>query len=213
MRRRPYCVILLDEIEKAHPDVFNVLLQVLEDGHLTDSMGQVVDFKNSVLIMTSNIGARMIEKGPAMGFQRSDEDTSYQKMKERITSELKKTFNPEFLNRVDESIVFHPLNKEHISQIINLLIDQLNRQIEDKGIKVELARGARDWLIQKGYNPNYGARPLRRAIQRNIEDGIADEILRGTLKKRGIIKVGVRRNKLVFAEKTSASRKKHLLPN
>ncbi len=216
VRRRPYCVILLDEIEKAHPDMFNVLLQVLEDGHLTDGMGQLVDFKNSVLIMTSNIGARLIEKGTTLGFQRTDMDTSYHKMKEGIMGELKKTFNPEFLNRVDESIVFHPLNQKHIGQIINLLIDQLNLQIKDKGIKVELDRGAKDWLIKAGYNPSYGARPLRRAIQRNIEDGIADEILRGSLKKRGIIKVGVKNNKLVFAEKTTASRKrrsKELLPN
>lgn len=216
VRRRPYSVILLDEIEKAHPDVFNVLLQVLEDGHLTDSMGQVVDFKNSILIMTSNIGARLIEKGTTMGFQKSDADTSYNKMKECITSELKKTFNPEFLNRVDESIVFHSLTIKHTGQIINLLIKQLNKQIADKGIKLELDRGAREWLIKEGYNPGYGARHLRRVIQRNIEDGIADEILRGSLHERGIIKVGVRKNKLVFTEKTAASRKKHskeLLPN
>ncbi len=215
VRRRPYCVILLDEIEKAHPDVFNVLLQVLEDGHLTDSMGQVVDFKNSVLIMTSNIGARLIEKGTTLGFQKNDVDTSYHKMKESIMAELKKTFTPEFLNRVDESIVFHPLNLKHIGQIVKLLINQLNLQIKDKGIKVELARGAKDWLVREGYNPSYGARPLRRAIQRNIEDGLADEILRGCLKKRGTIKVGVKKNKLVFAEKTTTSRKnrsKELLP-
>jgi ATP-dependent Clp protease ATP-binding subunit ClpC len=208
VRRRPYCVILLDEIEKAHPDVFNILLQVLEDGHLTDSMGQMVDFKNSVLIMTSNIGARLIKKGAAMGFQKSDEGTGYHKMKERITSELKKTFNPEFLNRVDETIVFHTLMREHIDQIVDLLIEQLNQQIKEKGIKVELARGAKDWLIKEGYDPSYGARPLRRAIQRNIEDGLADEILRGRFKKRGIIKVGVRKNKLVFTEKAAVSVKK-----
>jgi ATP-dependent Clp protease ATP-binding subunit ClpC len=216
VRRRPYCVILLDEIEKAHPDVFNILLQVLEDGHLTDNMGRVVDFKNSVLIMTSNIGARLVEKGGVMGFKQNDEQSSHHKMKERITGELKNIFNPEFLNRVDEVIVFHTLTKKHIGQIISLLIDQLNKQIEDKGIRIELARGAKEWLIREGYNPSYGARPLRRAIQRNIEDGIADEILRGRLKKRGVIRVGVRKDKLVFAERAVVSAKKHavqLLPN
>ncbi len=208
VRRRPYSVVLLDEIEKAHPDVFNVLLQVLEDGHLTDSMGQVVDFKNTVLIMTSNLGARFIEKGSTLGFQVKDEQTPYNKIRTKIIDELKSAFNPEFLNRLDEIIVFHPLNKKHIGQIINLLIDQLNEQIEDKGIKIELGEGAKDWLIQEGYEPSYGARPLHRAIQRNIEDGIADEILHGRLKNRGIIKVGVKDDKLIFAKKSTPAGKK-----
>jgi ATP-dependent Clp protease ATP-binding subunit ClpC len=178
VRRKPYCVVLLDEIEKAHPDVFNILLQILEDGRLTDSQGRAVDFRNTILIMTSNIGAETISHNTPLGFAQADEEgMSYKDMKSRITSELKKTFRPEFLNRIDEVIVFHKLSRDEIHSIVDLLIARLHVQIKASGIKIELTDAGRDLLAEKGYDPGLGARPLRRAIQRYIEDKLADAML------------------------------------
>jgi ATP-dependent Clp protease ATP-binding subunit ClpC len=178
VRRKPYSVVLLDEIEKAHPDVFNILLQILEDGRLTDSQGRTVDFRNVILIMTSNIGAATISKNTPLGFAQSSETgLSYEDMKGRITSELKHVFRPEFLNRVDEVIVFHKLERDEIRRIVDLLIGRLQKQIDPSGIKLQLTDAGRDLLVDKGFDPALGARPLRRAIQRYIEDKLADAML------------------------------------
>jgi ATP-dependent Clp protease ATP-binding subunit ClpC len=209
VRRRPYSVILLDEIEKAHPDVFNILLQVLEDGQLTDSIGHVVDFKNTVIIMTSNVGARMIEKRTSLGFHQQDEDVTYEKMKEMVTSELKKVFNPEFLNRIDEVITFHTLQREHINQIVEIMISQVNSQLIKKGITLTLDQEVKEWLANKGYNPSYGARPLRRVIQKYIEDALAEEVLKGRFKEDMVVRVVVEdENKLGFIEDDAKTEEK-----
>lgn len=178
VRRKPYSVVLLDEIEKAHPDVFNILLQVLDDGILTDSLGRKVDFRNTIIIMTSNIGARDIRNlGKGIGFSPSDSAFDYEKMKTTIQDALKKVFNPEFLNRIDDVITFRPLEKEDIFQIIDLLSDDLFKRIRDLGFEIEITKGAKDFLSEKGFDQKYGARPLRRAIQKYVEDPLAEEIL------------------------------------
>lgn len=198
MRRRPYSVVLFDEIEKAHPDVFNILLQVLEDGRLTDSFGRTVDFRNTVLIMTSNIGARQIEKGTTLGFQKPNEEVTYASMKDKVMGELKKTFNPEFLNRIDEVIVFHQLSKEELKSIINLLMKNVYARLKNKKVKLELSEDAIEFLIEKGYDPTFGARPLKRAIQKFIEDPLATEILTGKFPECGTIAIKKGNNKLHF---------------
>jgi ATP-dependent Clp protease ATP-binding subunit ClpC len=176
VRRRPYAVVLLDEIEKAHPDVFNTLLQILEDGRLTDAQGKTVDFKNAVIIMTSNLGTQNLRK-PTMGFGQTGEDLTYEKMKERVTEELKKNFRPEFLNRIDEVIVFHELTREEVKAIVSLMIGRLAEQLESQDVGIELTDAAKDWLARTGYDPALGARPLRRAIQRHVEDPLSEKIL------------------------------------
>jgi ATP-dependent Clp protease ATP-binding subunit ClpC len=181
VRRHPYSIILLDEIEKAHPDVFNILLQIMEDGQLTDSYGRTVDFKNAIVIMTSNVGARMIQKRTHVGFHPESEELYYQTMKARVTEEVKRVFNPEFLNRVDDVITFHALSLEHIEAIVDIMIRDVNRQLADKALAVTLRDDARAWLAKNGYDPIYGARPLRRLIQRSIEDMLAEEFLSGRL--------------------------------
>ena len=180
VRRKPYSVLLLDEIEKAHPDVFNILLQILEDGRLTDSQGRTVDFRNTIVIMTSNIGAKDIAKNVSFGFGVSDSEigASYDEMKGRIMGDLKKVFRPEFLNRIDEVIVFHKLAREEIKQIVDLLIARVRTQVAEHELQLELTEAAKDLLVDKGWDPAMGARPLRRAIQRYIEDPLADEVLR-----------------------------------
>lgn len=178
VRRKPYSVVLLDEIEKAHPDVFNILLQVLDDGILTDSLGRKVDFRNTIIIMTSNIGARDIRNlGKGIGFSTGDSAFDYEKMKSTIQDALKKVFNPEFLNRIDDVITFRPLEKEDIFKIIDLLSDDLFKRIHDLGYRVEITKGAKDFLSEKGFDQKYGARPLKRAIQRYVEDPLAEELL------------------------------------
>ncbi|HEY7708936.1 MAG TPA: ATP-dependent Clp protease ATP-binding subunit, partial [Candidatus Entotheonella sp.] len=179
VRRKPYSVVLLDEVEKAHPDIFHVLLQVMDDGHLTDSYGRKVDFKNVVLIMTSNLSARTIEKNTAIGFQQGDDATAFDKMKSNVMNELKRTFNPEFLNRIDEVVMFHPLDMDHMKDIIDIMLARLNEQMEEQGISLEIDDAAKAWLAKQGYDPAYGARPLRRAIRRLIEDPLSEEVLRG----------------------------------
>ena len=179
VRRKPYSVLLLDEIEKAHPDVFNILLQILEDGRLTDAQGRTVDFRNAIVIMTSNIGASEIAKNTSIGFTVADETgMSYDDMKNRIMSDLKKVFRPEFLNRIDEVIVFHKLAREEVREIIDLMISRVRTQVAEHELQLELTDEAKDILVDKGWDPSMGARPLRRAIQRYIEDPLADEVLR-----------------------------------
>jgi ATP-dependent Clp protease ATP-binding subunit ClpC len=198
VRKKPYSVVLFDEIEKAHPDVFNILLQVLDEGVLTDSIGRKVDFKNTVIIMTSNLGARIIQKATPLGFHRDSEEDIYAKIKENVLNELKKTFNPEFLNRVDEIVVFHPLNKEHLFSIIDLLIDETNKQLIEHELIVELNNEVKEWLVDKYYQPVYGARQMRRAIQKEIEDYLSEEILKGTFAGANKVMVVMENGKPAF---------------
>ena len=177
VRRRPYSVVLLDEIEKAHPDVFNILLQVLDEGHLTDNYGRVIDFKNTVLIMTSNLGARDISKGGGLGFQASDAQTTYEVMQSKVREEIERAFNPEFLNRVDDTIVFHPLSKEEIGKIVHILLKDVKARLAEEEMTVELDQSAVDFLVEKGFDEKFGARPLKRAIQRYLEDPLSEKIL------------------------------------
>ncbi|KGA18615.1 ATP-dependent Clp protease ATP-binding protein [freshwater metagenome] len=192
VRRRPFSVVLFDEVEKAHPDIFNSLLQVLEDGRLTDSQGRTVDFKNTVIIMTTNLGTRDISKGQGLGFANSDDDLSnYERMKAKVSDELKSHFRPEFLNRIDDVIVFHQLTKEQIITIVDLMIVNLDERLKVKDMGIELTQGAKDLLAARGYDPLLGARPLRRTIQREIEDPLSERILFGELKAGEIIVVDV----------------------
>ena len=184
VRLKSYCVILLDEIEKAHPDVFNILLQIFDDGHLTDAKGRRVDFRNSIIVMTSNIGAELIRKGSTLGFaSRSDEakthEEEYKKMKEKLLGELKKAFRPEFLNRIDDVIVFHPLTKEDIRKIVDLMLVTATQQLAERRIKLEVTDAAKTFLGEKGYDEVFGARPLRRLIQDTVEDKLSESLLRG----------------------------------
>jgi ATP-dependent Clp protease ATP-binding subunit ClpC len=200
VRRSPYSIILLDEIEKAHPAIFNILLQVLEDGHLTDSFGNRIDFKNTIVIMTSNIGARMIEKHGKMGFRSADEAQEYEDTREEVLQEVRKTFNPEFINRLDEIIVFHALSNEDLMMIIGLMVDQINAERKQERPQINLSAAAMRWLLEKACNDKrYGARPLRRAIQRYVEDPIADLLIRNGLNARASdIHVDMKEDKLVF---------------
>ncbi|MBX6362950.1 MAG: ATP-dependent Clp protease ATP-binding subunit [Gemmatimonadetes bacterium] len=177
VRRRPYSVILLDEIEKAHPDVFNILLQVLDEGRLTDNYGRVIDFKNTVLIMTSNLGARDITKNKSLGFHQRDEKTAYENMRNRVKEEIERAFNPEFLNRVDDIIIFHPLTREQIGEIVHIMLKDVRDRLAEDGIKLRLTDAAVSFLVDRGYDEKFGARPLRRAIQRYLEDPLSEKIL------------------------------------
>jgi ATP-dependent Clp protease ATP-binding subunit ClpC len=178
VRRKPFSVVLFDEIEKAHPDVFNTLLQILEDGRLTDAQGHTVDFKNTVIIMTSNLGTRDIQKGPAVGFAAAaNEEVTYEKMKDKVMEELKRSFRPEFLNRIDEVIVFHSLTQEHVKSIVDLMMKRVRDQLKAKDVEIVLTDGAKGLLAEKGYDPTLGARPLRRTIQRMVEDPLSEKLL------------------------------------
>jgi ATP-dependent Clp protease ATP-binding subunit ClpC len=170
-------VVLFDEIEKAHPDVFNTLLQILEDGRLTDAQGHTVDFKNTVIIMTSNLGTRDIQKGTTLGFATSDETVTYEKMKDKVMEELKRSFRPEFLNRIDEIIVFQSLSRENVKSIVDLMMKRVSDQLKAKDIEIELTEAAKELLAEKGYDPTLGARPLRRTIQRLVEDPLSEKLL------------------------------------
>ena len=192
VRRRPFSVVLFDEVEKAHPDIFNSLLQILEEGHLTDSQGRKVDFKNTVIIMTTNLGTRDINKGVLTGFQSADNLThDYSRMKSKVNEELKQHFRPEFLNRVDDVIVFPPLTKEQITQIVDLMIGRLAERMEDQNMKLQISDAARELLADRGYDPVLGARPLRRAIQRDIEDALSERILFGEIMPGQVVTVDV----------------------
>lgn len=201
IRRRPYSVILLDEIEKAHRDVFNLLLQVLEEGQLQDNLGHTVSFRNTVLIMTSNAGTREINKDTFLGFHAEKGVMQFSEMKTSAMSELKKLFNPEFINRVDEIVVFHALNKEHISRILDLLIEEIEERLINQEMKLELKPRAKEFLIQQGFDEKYGARPLRRTLQKFIEDPLSIEILKGKFKIGSIIVIDCKGDKIVFREK------------
>ena len=205
IRKKPYSVVLFDEIEKAHPDVFNILLQVLDEGVLTDSFGRKVDFRNTVIIMTSNLGARLIEKATPLGFQRNISEMLYEKIKENVLSELKKTFNPEFLNRVDEIVVFHPLEKAHLLSIVDLLVEETNRMLlEQQELVIEVSLEVKEWIIKHYYQPTYGARPMRRAVQKVIEDPLSEELLRGRFKDIHKINIILEDDKPVFLETVEA---------
>ena len=200
IRRKPYSVILFDEIEKAHPDVLNMLLQILDDGRLTDSHGRTVNFKNCVIIMTSNIGARLITDKKMLGFSKDnvkeEQEKEYQNIKKEVMTELKKTFRPEFINRIDEIIVFHKLTEEELTKIVDIMLEQIKKRLIEKEIKIEIDKSAKDLIIEKGTDTNYGARPLRRAIQTMLEDKIAEEILDGNLKAGDTAKVTAKNDEI-----------------
>ena len=209
VRRKPYSVVLLDEIEKAHPDVFNILLQVLEDGRLTDSKGRTVDFRNTVIIMTSNVGADTIKKNTSLGFTAGGQEQQYQNMKDRVMEELKKTFRPEFLNRIDELIVFHSLEEKHIAEIATLMAGELRKRLKEQDIDFILSDEAKSYLAKEGFDPVFGARPLRRAIQRHIEDRLSEELLLGNIKKGDTVMIGFEDGSLtVKREETTLAGKK-----
>jgi len=206
VRRRPYSVVLFDEIEKAHPEIFNVLLQILDDGRLTDAQGRTVDFKNTVIIMTSNVGAPILEKEVAIGFrpasaELSSMESAYERMKERIMEELRRTFRPEFLNRIDEVIIFRPLTSDQIKAIVNILISRVQRELRGQNMELELTEAAKELLAKEGFDPTFGARPLRRAIQRLVEDQLSDELLRGSFSSGDTVLVDARDDRLVFERK------------
>lgn len=201
VRRKPYSVILLDEIEKAHPDVFNILLQVLEDGRLTDSKGRTVDFRNTVLIMTSNVGAEALKKNKYVGFNIQDGEQEFKDMKGKVLEELKRAFRPEFLNRIDEIIVFHSLEKDQLKQIVSLMSDQLTKRLKEQHIELELTDKAKEKIAEEGYDPEYGARPLRRAIQKHIEDRLSEELLKGNIHPGQNVVIDVENNEFVVKTK------------
>jgi ATP-dependent Clp protease ATP-binding subunit ClpC len=190
VKRNPYSVILLDEIEKAHPDVYNILLQVFEDGHLTDGLGNTIDFKNTIIIMTSNIGARHLSKHTSLGFQGPSEESTAQKMEDAVMQEVKRLFNPEFINRLDETIIFNSLTNDDLAKIVDLMVAQLNENLVHKRLTVSITDDAKQWILEKACkDKNYGARPLRRAIQRYIEDPLSEALIQGQLKELSNVEV------------------------
>ena len=205
VRRKPYSVVLLDEIEKAHPDVFNILLQVLDEGLLTDSLGRKVSFKNVVLIMTSNLGAREIKKGMSLGFQAQIGDVTYDRMKDMVMTELKRAFNPEFLNRIDEVVVFHSLGRAEMAQIVDILMGQVEERLAGKKIKLALSPEGKELIVEKGFDPTFGARPLKRTIQKLLEDPLSEELLKGTVKDGDRVAIEREEDHLVFKVQTNNS--------
>ncbi|MDR4252190.1 ATP-dependent protease ATP-binding subunit ClpC [Bacillus pumilus] len=203
VRRKPYSVVLLDEIEKAHPDVFNILLQVLEDGRLTDSKGRTVDFRNTILIMTSNVGASELKRNKYVGFNVQDEGQNYKDMKGKVMGELKRAFRPEFINRIDEIIVFHSLEKKHLKEIVSLMSDQLTKRLKEQDLSIELTEAAKAKIADEGVDLEYGARPLRRAIQKHVEDRLSEELLKGNIEKGQHIVLDVEEGEIVV--KTTAA--------
>jgi ATP-dependent Clp protease ATP-binding subunit ClpC len=203
VRRNPYSVVLFDEVEKAHPEIWNALLQILEEGKLTDGQGRVVNFRNTIILMTSNVGSDTIRKQSTLGFSPITDEASYEKARERVLEEAKKTFRPEFLNRLDDLIVFRSFTKPDLIQILNLEVEKVIERLRLKDIRLELDDTARDFLVEKGYDPQYGARPMRRAVERFLEDHLAEELLRGTLRTGEPIKVTGGTEKLVFTQKAA----------
>jgi len=203
VRRNPYSVILFDEIEKAHPDVFNVLLQVLDDGHITDAQGRKVDFKNTIIIMTSNAGAQSIVEPKNLGFASAEsEKHTYERMKNGVMEEVKRIFKPEFLNRIDDIIVFRTLNKDDMKQIVTLMLKDLTDRCKSQmDITLHVRDSVKNYIVEKAYEPKYGARPLRRKIQNEIEDQLAEEILDGKVKKGDEVIVTTKKNAVVFEVK------------
>jgi ATP-dependent Clp protease ATP-binding subunit ClpC len=206
VRRRPYSVVLFDEIEKAHPDVMHLLLQILEEGKVTDSLGRKIDFRNTIIILTSNIGAELIKKSNVMGFGALQRDEqSYDVMREKILEEARRVLKPEFVNRLDDLIVFHTLGRSELLTIVDLEIRKVTDRVRSKEIRMVLDEKAKDFLIEKGYDPQYGARPMRRAVERYLEDPLAEEILRGTLKAGDAAQVTLEDGKLVFKSVTGGA--------
>jgi len=204
VRRKPYSVVLFDEIEKANPDVFHLLLQIMDDGRLTDSYGRVIDFKNTVIIMTSNISSRSLDKGTSLGFHKDDLEMSHDRMQKDLKGDLKRMFNPEFLNRLSETVVFRPLEIDHIVNILDVQLLQINEQLIQQGLTLDVTMDAKRWLAEKGYDKSFGARPLKRALQKHLEDILSDEMLKGRFKNGGVIEVSLQEDALVFTEKSSA---------
>ena len=210
VRRKSYCTILLDEIEKAHPEVFNILLQIFDDGHLTDAKGRKVDFRNSIIIMTSNIGSDLIKDDSSVGFTvKSDEsktaEQKYDRMKEKVMDEVKRFFRPEFINRIDGMVVFHTLSKEHIVQIVDLMLKQPHQALLEKGISLEITQPVKQWLAEKGYDPSYGARPLRRLIQDSVEDKLSEKLLAGDFGPGDTVVLNIKDDEIVVTTQVPAS--------
>jgi ATP-dependent Clp protease ATP-binding subunit ClpC len=208
VRRKSYCLILLDEIEKAHPDVFNMLLQIFDDGHLTDAKGRKVDFRNTIIIMTSNVGSDLIRRESNIGFNVSKDEVKtaeqqYTKMKDKVTEELKRVFRPEFLNRLDQQVVFHTLSKEHIRSIVDLELRSLEKQLLLKGVSLEMTDAAKDWLGDKGYDHVFGARPLRRVIQNELEDRLSEALLQERFTPGDTVVIDVQGEDLVLDKKVA----------
>jgi len=204
VRRRPHSVVLLDEIEKAHPDVINILLQILDDGKVTDAQGHPVDFRNTIIVMTSNVGADLIRRETSIGFMtRDDAQITYERIKEKVLEEMKKTFKPEFLNRIDEQIVFKPLSKEDLLKIVDIMIAETNERLIEKGLSLILSKKAKQFIVDKGYDPKFGARPLRRTIEEHIEDKLSEEILKGRFGYGSKITADVKQDKMAFSGKIS----------
>ena len=206
VRRNPYSVVLFDEVEKAHPDVMNMLLQILEEGKLTDSFGRQVDFRNTIILLTSNVGAERLQKGSAMGFTPPDDEEDYARMKENLTEEAKKVFRPEFLNRFDDILVFRSLGRYELTQILELELEKVRKRLAERDIHFELDASARDLLLEKGFDPTYGARPMRRAVERFLEDPMAEEIIRGDLREGETISISTKDEKLEFTQKESSAK-------
>ena len=206
VRRNPYSVVLFDEVEKAHPDVMNMLLQILEEGKLTDSFGRQVDFRNTIILLTSNVGAERLQKGSAMGFTPPDDEEDYARMKENLTEEAKKVFRPEFLNRFDDILVFRSLGRDELTQILELELEKVRKRLAERDIHFELDASARDLLLEKGFDPTYGARPMRRAVERYLEDPMAEEIIRGDLREGETISISAKDDKLEFTQKESSAK-------
>jgi ATP-dependent Clp protease ATP-binding subunit ClpC len=191
IRRRPYAVLLLDEIEKAHPDVYNMLLQIMDEGRLTDSFGRGIDFKNVIMIMTSNIGAELIKNQGGFGFGKKSPESTYEKMKEILSKEVERHFRPEFLNRVDDTIVFKPLTRDDLTTIVDYELNKVFKRLTEHGLKLELTPATKEFLIDKGYNPEFGARPLRRAIEHYIEDPLSEAMLSGQFRGKNLVRIDV----------------------
>jgi ATP-dependent Clp protease ATP-binding subunit ClpC len=203
VRRRPYSIVVFDEIEKAHPEAFNILLQIMEEGHLSDAKGQKVNFRNAMIIMTSNVGADTIKHGPNLGFafQRDDSveaEAKYKEMHKTLTDQLKRSFRPEFLNRVDSIVVFRQLQKDDIRQIVDIILTEVNERLEERELVLQTTDAARDWLGEHGYDPEFGARPLRRLIQTEVEDLLSDAVLAGRFKEGRTVIVDVAEEKIVL---------------
>ncbi len=207
VRKKPYAVILLDEIEKAHPDVFNILLQILDDGQLTDSYGRKVNFKNTIIIMTSNLGAKDIKKGVGLGFGHADSETEFERIERMVRDEVKKTFNPEFINRLDDIVVFRPLERKDMGRIVDLLIAEVETRLASREVKMQISDSVREFIIEKGFDSQLGARPLRRAIQKLLEDPLADEILRGKITDNSLLKISKKGDALSFTSSAKDAKK------
>jgi ATP-dependent Clp protease ATP-binding subunit ClpC len=205
VRRKPYCVVLFDEIEKAHPDVTNMLLQILEEGKLTDSFGRSVDFRNTIILMTSNVGSESLRKQTTIGFTPASEQFTYDRMKEKILDEAKRAFRPEFMNRLDDVIVFRALTKTDLVTILDLEVAKVLERLKHKKIRLVLDPAAKDFLTEKGYDPQYGARPMRRAVERYLEDPLAEQIIKGSFHEEAPILVGLAEDKLVFRQKEASA--------